>query len=158
MKDTTELQRAVRNVGNIANLSTPLGLALAALSGARLHAVNGLIVADRARLPIVTASAITVGSVVVLPRARLDSVLERIPGLLSHEDRHAYQWAYCLGLPFIPAYLLAMGWSWLRTGDRASANFFEIQAGLELGGYTRRPRRPWDPGYWGRCSATQSLG
>ena len=34
-----------------------------------------------------------------------------------------------------------MGWSWLRTGDRASRNFFERQAGLADGGYRDLPTR-----------------
>lgn len=129
------VERTLRNVGNVANLSTPLGLAAAALGGARLRMVDGLIVADQARLPFLRASAITIGSVVLIPRRPLDDVRARIPGLLEHEDHHAYQWAYCLGLPFIPLYMAATAWSWLRAGDRATANHFEFQAGLELGGY-----------------------
>ena len=34
-----------------------------------------------------------------------------------------------------------MGWSWLRTGDRAARNFFERQAGLADGGYRDLPTR-----------------
>jgi hypothetical protein len=62
--------------------------------------------------------------------------------LLGHEEKHCTQYACCLGLPFLPLYLLAAGWSQLRTGDPASANFFERLAGLEAGGYvnSRMPR------------------
>lgn len=133
---------AVRNVANVVNLSTPLGLALAAVSRARLRRVDGLLVAEGARLPWITASAMTVGSVVLVPRRTLADVTRRIPGLLDHESEHAWQYAYCLGLPFIPVYVAAMGWSWLRTGDRASANHFEVQAGLTGGGYRVGVRRP----------------
>ncbi len=135
------VERTLRNVGNVANLSTPLGLAAATLGGARLRMVDGLIVADQARLPFLRASAITIGSVVLIPRRPLDDVRARIPGLLQHEEHHAYQWAYCLGLPFIPLYMAATAWSWLCTGDRATANHFEFEAGLELGGYEVGPRR-----------------
>lgn len=141
MESVIDVERAVRNVGNFANLSTPLGLAMAVLCRARFRVVDGLIVADQARLPMIRASAMTIGSVVVVPHRCLDEVQARIPGLLEHEDHHAHQWAYCLGLPFIPLYFAAAGWSWLCTGDRATANHFESQAGLELGGYPVGNRR-----------------
>jgi hypothetical protein len=35
-----------------------------------------------------------------------------------------------------------MGWSVLRTGDRAARNLFERQAGLAIGGYHDYPVRP----------------
>lgn len=131
----------LRNVGNVVNLSTPLGLVVALATRSRLRVVDGLVIADHSRLPFVTASAMTIGSVVLVRDRSLEEVAERIPGLVSHESEHAYQYAYCLGLPFIPAYLLATAWSWLRSGDRAGANHFEVQAGLELGGYRVVPRR-----------------
>lgn len=138
--------RTVRNVANVVNLSTPLGLVLACAGRGRIHRVGGLLVADGLILPLRNASAMTVGSVVLIPRLRLEDALAGIPGLLEHEDAHAWQWAACLGLPFIPLYFAAAGWSMLRCGDRASANVFERQAGLGLGGYpeTRaRPQRTW---------------
>ncbi len=125
----------VRNVGNVANLSTPLGLAVAVAGRARIRIVQGLFVAEKTSLPGIRASAMTIGSVVLIPGRTLEQASEAIPGLLEHEDHHAHQWAYCMGLPFVPLYLAAMGWSWLRTGDRAAANPFEMQAGLALGGY-----------------------
>lgn len=139
-------RRAVRNLGNVVNLSTPLGLILALVGRGRIRRIAGLLVADGVRLPLSHASAMTVGSVVLVPRVQLEDALERIPGLLQHEDAHAWQWAACLGLPFIPLYFAAAGWSHLRCGDRASANVFERQAGLQLGGYPQRipaPLREW---------------
>ncbi len=141
MQSVKKLNRTLRNVGNIANLSTPLGVVAAVLGSARFRMVEGLIVADEARLPLLRASAMTVGSVVLVPHRSLEEVQAQIPGLLEHEDHHAYQWAYCLGAPFIPAYLGATGWSWLCSGDRATANHFERQAGLDLGGYAKGTRR-----------------
>ncbi|MDF1488231.1 hypothetical protein [Tessaracoccus caeni] len=134
-----ETLRLVRNIGNVANLSTPLGLLVALAARGRLRRIDGLIVAERAHLGPLPAGAVTIGSVVVIPTLTLEELQRRVPGTMEHEDAHAWQWAYCLGLPFIPLYMAAMGWSWLRTRDRASANVFEIQAGLELGGYRKRP-------------------
>ena len=55
----------MRNLANVVNLSTPLGIALAALGRGRLRRVGTLIVAESARLPFLNASAMTVGSVVL---------------------------------------------------------------------------------------------
>lgn len=132
--------RIVRNVANLANLSTPLGVAVALVTRGRLRRVRGLLVAERARLGSIPAGALTIGSVVLVPRLSLEELERRIPGVVAHEDAHAWQYAYCLGLPFIPLYFAATGWSWLRTRDRAAGNVFEIQAGLELGGYRPRSR------------------
>lgn len=124
----------LRNVANLVNLSTPLGLLVALGTRSRVRAVDGLLVAEEARLGL-PAAAMTIGSVVLVPRRTLAEALERVPGLLEHEDAHAWQYAYCFGLPFVPAWFAAAGWSWLRSGDRATANHFEVQAGLALGGY-----------------------
>lgn len=132
----------VRNIGNVANLSTPLGLLVAWAGHGRMRCDDGLVVAERVRLPGISASAMTIGSVVLFPGRSLQQATARIPGLLEHENHHAHQWAYCCGLPFIPLYLAAAGWSWLRSGDRATANPFEVQADLRLGGYPVRRTRP----------------
>ena len=138
-----DCKTVLRNIGNLANLSTPMGLLVATAGRGRFRILHGLVVAEDVRLPRnISASALTIGSVVVITGRSLEQASARIPGLLEHEDHHAHQWAYCLGLPFIPLYLLAMGWSWLRSGDRATANFFEVQAGLRLGGYVTRNKRP----------------
>lgn len=71
---------------------------------------------------------------VILYRAP-QGVAGRNAVLLGHEERHSSQYAYCLGLPFLALYGLAAGWSVLRSGDPASRNFFERQAGLRAGGY-----------------------
>jgi hypothetical protein len=119
---------------NLANLTTPLGLAIAGCSGASIQrGPHGLRLATSSRLRLPRASAFTVGDVVITPMtlaALLDS-----PTLLAHEARHALQYAACLGLPMIPLYLLASGWSWLRCRDFARQNVFERLAGLVDGGY-----------------------
>src|SRR5919205_567707 len=108
----TQGQR-VRQLANVLNASTPLGLAL--------------------------ARAFTVGNVVIF-RADADAALAgRV--LLGHEERHSTQYAWCQGLPFLLFYFAAAAWSALRYGDPASGNPFERHAGLEAGGYVDRRQR-----------------
>ena len=82
------------------------------------------------------------GSVVLLRGRVPQGGLAGFDRLLEHEARHCHQYAVCLGLPFLPAYLLAAGYSLLRTGDPASRNPFERGAGLADGGYREQPLRP----------------
>jgi hypothetical protein len=133
----------VRQVVNAVNLSTLLGLALATAFGARLgRGQDGLVLATGARGTFTRANAFTVGNVVIL------RVPDPSDDLLRHEAAHATQWACCVVL-FLPLYLLAVAWSWLRTGDHWSRNVFERRAGLSAGGYveqpTRRARRRQNP-------------
>ena len=44
-------------------------------------------------------------------------------------------------------YAIFMGWSWLRTGDRAARNAFERLAGLADGGYRDLPTRSIGAGF-----------
>lgn len=53
------------------------------------------------------------------------------PGILAHEEVHRQQWLR-YGLAFIPLYYAA--------GLEGTTNRFEIEAGLELGGYLPRRR------------------
>lgn len=135
----------VRHILNWANLSTPLGLGLARLGGCRLRRGPGRsFLADYYRWTFPAGGAFTVGDVVIT-RHDLDLLAERRPTLLGHELVHSTQWAYCLGLPFLPLYVGSMAWSWLRTGDRAARSFFERQAGLGTGGYEDVQPRPLGP-------------
>ncbi len=128
---------------NWINLSTPCGLAVAALSGCRVTAgPHGTLVAEGYRRRLPRARAFTVGSVVLLRGCVPRDSPAGFARLLDHEARHARQYAACWGLPFLPAYLLAAGYSLLRTGDPASRNVFERGAGLADGGYDERPLRP----------------
>jgi hypothetical protein len=136
----------VRQVVNVLNLSTLLGLLVARAGGAQLHrGPDHLLLATRyrARIPAPNAPAVTIGNVVLL-RMGLDDLPQR-PTLLRHEGRHATQYAFWVGpLGFLPAYLLASVWSWWRTRSFALGNVFERRAGLVDGGYlpAADPDRP----------------
>lgn len=130
----------VRQVVNLVNLSTPLGLAIARLGRARLtRGPDGLLLGHGFRLLPQRNTALTVGNVVLFRED--ESVHLRRPRLLAHESRHASQYALCVGPAMWPLYGLAAGWSWVRTGDPASRNIFERRAGLADGGYEERPPR-----------------
>jgi hypothetical protein len=131
-----EARWRLRQVVNVVNLSTPLGLLLALAGRGTLgRGPDGLLLAHAVRLPA-RAPAFTVGNVGLL---RLDAAaLARRPRLLAHEARHATQYACCVGPLMLPLYGLAAAWSWLRCRDPSSYNVFEVRAGLEDGGYANR--------------------
>jgi hypothetical protein len=127
----------VRQVVNMVNLSTPLGIVVAKAGRGRLaRGPHGLLLARgyAARFPAPRAPAVTIGDVVLL---RLDERgLANRPQLLDHEARHSVQYAFWLGpFGFLPAYLIASLRSWWVTGDFALRNAFEVHAGLVDGGY-----------------------
>lgn len=141
VSELTRTQR-FKQIANCINLTTPVGIGVALLGKARRRpGPRGLILAEEYRLKFPIAGAFTIGNVVITPHRFDEQRLRRFPGLIEHEERHSWQWTFCLGLPFLPLYLLAMAWSWLRTGDRASHNFFEVRAGLRSGGYLRKQTR-----------------
>ena len=132
----------VRQLANLVNLSTPLGLLVVRAGGARQRpGPYGLVLAEGYRFGFPVAGAFTVGDVVITAHT-FDGLARSCPDLLAHEERHSRQYALALGLPYLALYALAMGWSVVRTGDRASRNVFERHAGLLAGGYLERPVRP----------------
>jgi hypothetical protein len=132
----------VRLVGNMVNLTTPIGLLVAIIGGARIRrGPRGLFIGEGYRLKFPVASAFTIGSVLTTSSA-WPELLRGNPLLLDHEERHTWQYLCCIGLPFYPAYGVCLVWSVLRTGDRAARNFFERNAGLVSGGYPDKPVRP----------------
>lgn len=129
----------LRQIANLLNGSTPLGLLLAELAGTRtVGGPRGLVIATGYAWRLPFAGAFTVGNVVIY-RAGPDAAFAN-PVLLHHEERHSTQYAWCLGAPFFVFYFLAAAWSLLRTGDPASGNPFERRAGLAAGGYVDRRR------------------
>jgi hypothetical protein len=124
----------LRQVINVINLSTLLGLLVAAVGRARIvSGPDGLLLARDYRLRVPDAPAFTIGNVVLLRLT--DEQLARRPLLLKHEGRHSTQYAICIGPVMLPLYFLAAGWSWLRCRDFAWHNAFERLAGLADGGY-----------------------
>ncbi|WP_411733652.1 hypothetical protein [Paeniglutamicibacter sp.] len=133
-----------REVANWLNLSTISGLVLATTTGCNIErGARGILYARNYTPALPKAGAFTVGNVVFFRPSLSGQVLR--PQLLSHEETHCTQYAVCLGLPFIPLYLAAAGYSWLRTSDPASRNFFERAANLQAGGYRERPVRKLMP-------------
>lgn len=133
----------VRSVGNWLNLSTPFGLAVAVAGRAHIQrGPRGLWYATGYRYRYPAAGAFTTGNVIVTAQPSFAVLEQQFPDILTHEEAHTWQFTYMGGLVYLPVYALAMGYSWLRTGDRASANFFERQADLAWGGYREQQRRP----------------
>ncbi|MBT2548669.1 hypothetical protein J7I85_10165 [Arthrobacter sp. ISL-65] len=124
----------LRQLANVLNASTPLGLVLAGLARTRtVRGPHGLIVATGYRWRLPVAGAFTVGNVVIFRTDTDTALTSRV--LLGHEERHSTQYAWCAGLPFLLFYFAAAAWSAARYGDPASGNPFERHAGLEAGGY-----------------------
>ncbi|WFR85131.1 hypothetical protein [Arthrobacter sp. Y-9] len=118
---------------NWVNLSTLLGLAVARAARCDVdRGPEGLWLARDYPWAFPAGGAFTVGSVIL---ARPGLSVESNPRLLAHEARHAWQYAACLGLPFLPLYGLCAAYSVWRTGSPALSNPFERDAGLEAGGY-----------------------
>lgn len=130
----------LRSLANAVNGSTLLGLGVAAVGRARIRrGPRGLLLATSFRFSFPRAAAFTVGDVVV---SRHDEEWwEDRDAMLRHEERHSWQYAVCLGVPMLPLYAVAAGWSYLRGGDPAVHNVFERLAGLEDGGYPLLSRR-----------------
>ncbi len=135
----------VRHLANWVNLSTPVGLLVAGLGGARVRRrrPEGVFVAEGYRFRFPIAGAFTIGDVVTTASTIAD-LEERTPGVLAHEVRHAWQYAVT-GVWFLPAYLAGSAWSLARTGSPALRNPWERHAGLVTGGYARPDGAPIGP-------------
>jgi hypothetical protein len=129
----------MRAVANLLNGSTLVGWAVALAGRAHLtRGPRGLWYAEGYALRFPIAGAFTVGNVILTPRS-IDEIGARVA---THEERHTWQYMVC-GTLFMPLYVTAMGWSWIRTGDRAARNVFERSAGLADGGYRDVLIRSW---------------
>jgi hypothetical protein len=132
-----EARHLLRQVINMINLSTPLGLLLAYAGGNGVRrGERGILIGDGYRLPLPIAPAFTVGNVVMFRDAR-----QVTDCLLAHEERHATQYSWCLGVFMLLPYFVFVGVSMVVCGDHASYNPFERRAGLLDGGYTKRDPR-----------------
>ncbi|MBK6763360.1 MAG: hypothetical protein IPG68_08830 [Micrococcales bacterium] len=118
---------------NTVNLTSAAGFLVARAAGCEVSRRGRFFEATGYRWTVPRAAGFTVGSVVISRR--------RLPeAVWAHEESHVRQYAV-LGPALLPAYLLACGWSWLRTGDWWSRNVFERRAGLVAGGYRENPLR-----------------
>jgi hypothetical protein len=130
--------QGVKVVGNALNLSTLAGVFVGLLGRARFsRGPRGLVYATGYRLKFPVATAFTIGNLVLTKHDR--AYLDERPVLVKHEERHSWQYFCLLGLPMLPLYLLAVAWSFLRTGCPASRNVFERLANLDDGNYTEYP-------------------
>jgi hypothetical protein len=137
-------RQLARAVVTAVNGTTGAGLLIALASGARIRrGRGGLLIAEGYRRKVPPATCFTVGSVIVT-RETADWLLHPDRAdLLAHESRHASQYA-ALGPIFWPAYWIACGYSYARTGSWSARNAFERHAGLAAGGYAEKGpfRRP----------------
>lgn len=128
----------IRAIANALNLSTATGLLLAALTRTPVEkGPDGLLFGTNYQPKLPLAGAFTIGNVIFYRADR--TFINSRPDLLQHEAGHSTQYAWCLGLPFLPLYAACAVFSLWRTGDPGSRNFFERNAGLDLGGYRELP-------------------
>lgn len=140
----------LRAIANAVNCSTFFGLAIARIGKAQLtRGPRGLWYAEGYALPFPMAGAFAVGNVIITS----STIAELGGAAVDHEERHTWQYVLC-GALFLPLYVTAMGWSWIRTGDRAARNIFERTAGLAEGGYSEIPVRPLLTGFKRRVSGS----
>ena len=100
----------LRQLANVLNATTPLGLLLAGCARTPVRrGPRGLLIATGYRWRLPFAGAFTVGNVVLFRAGPEEALANTV--LLGHEERHCTQYAWCLGLPFLPLYFLAAGWS-----------------------------------------------
>ena len=131
----------LRHAANWLNLTTPVGLLVAGIGGARVRrGDHGLYVAEGYRFRFPDAGAFTIGDVVVTA-STIERLEARTPGVLGHERQHARQYSVA-GVWFLPAYLLGSAWSLARTGNPAWHNPLERHAGLLTGGYADEAGTP----------------
>ncbi|WP_328334148.1 hypothetical protein OHA70_18410 [Kribbella sp. NBC_00382] len=133
--------QVLKLVWNTVNLSTVMGAVVGVIGRARFsRGPRGLFYANGYRLGFPVASAFTIGNVIVSKHDR--AYFDERPVLVKHEERHSWQYFCLFGLPMLPLYVLAVAWSFLRTGCPASRNPFERLASLTDGNYDEKPVRP----------------
>ncbi|MFD0523385.1 hypothetical protein [Paractinoplanes durhamensis] len=137
----------VREIVNFINLSTPAGVLMALIGGAKPHRTASqyrMIHAFPYQLRWPRGTVFTLGNVVVSRRDTTTLPAE----FLYHERRHSTQYAWCLGILALIPYTIACGWSWLLTGSFSARNVFEKRAGNGSGGYYSHPLRPLSRRAW----------
>jgi hypothetical protein len=132
-----------RTVLTAINGTTGAGLLIAAAARAKVRRGRyGMLIAEGYRRRVPPATCFTVGSVILTRNTAEWLLADDHADLLTHESRHAGQYAV-LGPLFWPAYWIACGYSYVLTGSYGGRNTFERRAGLAAGGYAEAPLRPW---------------
>jgi len=124
------------------NLSTPLGLLIAKIFGGKtIQLENGLYMNYGRKGKYQKAEVITVGDVLLVtfnkdcPHCQQKDLYKLSPKLLRHELKHSEQYAKFGGIIFLALYLFASIKSYIQYKNIWQGNIYEIQAGLEDGGY-----------------------
>lgn len=142
--------RRLRFVVNLLNLTTLVGIGIAALGRARVVRAKAVrpgtvevLIAESYRLGRPALTVFTVGGVVITRRPASWLLDDARSELLQHELRHTTQYAI-FGPVYWPLYAFAALWSYVSTGSMSAGNFFERWAGIASGGYASElPLRPW---------------
>ena len=127
---------------NRINLSTPLGLLIAKIfGGATIQLNNGIYVNYGRKGKYNNSWAITIGDVILTKTDKNCKLCQSgkhhdlSNALLRHELVHSEQYAKFGGLIFLALYLFASIKSFIIYRNRWQGNIYEIQAGLQDGGY-----------------------
>jgi hypothetical protein len=127
---------------NKLNLSTPLGLLIAKIiGGTTIQKENGIYLNYGRKGKYIKADAMAIGDVVLVKQVKGCKLCESgsphdlSDSLLRHELIHSEQYAKFGGIIFLALYLLYSIKSFLIYKNTWQDNIFEIQAGLEDGGY-----------------------
>lgn len=127
---------------NRLNLSTPLGLLIAKIiGGTTIHYKNKIYINYGRKGKYIKANAITIGDVILAKKAKGCKLCESgnphdlSNAILRHELKHSEQFAKFGGIIFLALYLFASIKSYIIYKNVWQGNIYEIQAGLEDGGY-----------------------
>lgn len=127
---------------NRLNLSTFLGLLISKIIGGTTIQLNNGIYVNYGRKGKYNSSwAITIGDVILAKQDRECKLCKSgtphdlADRILRHELKHSEQYAKFGGLIFLALYLFATIKSFIIYRNRWQGNIYEIQAGLQDGGY-----------------------
>jgi hypothetical protein len=131
-----------RHVLNTFNLSTFLGLLIAKIiGGTTIQLDNNIYINYGRKGKYLKAKAVCIGDVLLVKQLKGCKLCEAgnphdlSNELLRHELKHSEQFAKFGGLVFLALYLFASIKSFIIYKNVWQGNIYEIQAGLEDGGY-----------------------
>lgn len=135
-KAAEETKQAAVAVANTPATAAGYGAAKSTGGDCRLEVGDWTVRCYNSSLPPGTREggrSITIGNIIITEQSRSD--FESDPSLIHHEYRHSQQWALFGPLLFPLFYGEESLHSMFLTGDPACLNAFEVDAGLEAGGY-----------------------